>query len=466
LNPKTTNHELVEKEERYVPQEANGRLAFHGSRDSSLVACLLAVWHQRRFIVQAFVFGFVVAAAVSWLIPAEYDSTTRIMPPEKHGLGGLAGMLAGNGGEGIGGTLISGYISEAVGLKTSGALYIGVLRSSTVEDALIEQFKLREVYRVRYEKDAREILSDNTGINEDRKSGIISITVTDRSPRRAQQLAAAYIEILNQLLAQLNTSSAHRERLFLEDRLKGVKKDLDAASKDLSEFSSRNLTLDVKEQGKAVVMGVAELEGELIAAQSQLAGLEQIYSDKNVRVRSLRARIATLKRKLSQWRGTDTDSSDTTGDAEEIGVSIAKLPALGVTFYDLYRRVKIQETVFEILTKQYELAKVEEAKEVPTIQVLDPARVPEVKSHPQRRLVTLIGALVAAMMAACFVIASMRILNLDLSHPLRILGFEVSEGLKEDWAIVCSRTPKPLARITGFIWARISRRSSNVSASS
>jgi len=366
-------------------------------------------------------------------------------------------MLAASGTD-KGGSLVGGILSDAVGIKSSGALYIGVLKSETVQKTLIDRFDLRKVYRVRYEKDAREELSDNTDINEDRKSGIISVTVTDRSRQRAMQMARGYVDSLNELTSQLNTSAAHRERLFIEDRLKTVKQDLDEASNDLSEFSSKNLTLDVKEQGRAMVEGAAALTGELIAAESQLSGLEQIYTTQNVRVRSLQARVTELKHKLSELRGSNADPRDPNAETGgDFGVSIAKLPALGVGYYDLYRRVKIQETVFEILTKQYELAKIEEAKELPTIKVLDEATVPETRSSPKRTIITLLGGTLAAMLATAFIMVSIRLRMMSVSHPLNLFGLEIREGLADDWGFLRKHTPGPVLRTASRVWARVSR---------
>jgi capsule polysaccharide export protein KpsE/RkpR len=427
---------------------------------------LLTVWRERRFIAKAFGVGLLVAALVSLLIPPKYESTTRIMPPEKQGLGGLAAMLAAaGGGAGDGASsLVGGVVSDAMGIKSSGAIYIGVLNSATVQDMLIDHFNLRKVYGVEYQKDARERLAGATDINEDRKSGIISITVTDRSRERSMEMARAYVDGLNGLTAKLNTSAAHRERMFIEERLKTVKQDLDAASKDLSEFSSKNLTLDVKEQGKAMMEGTAALAGELIAAESELSGLEQIYTANNVRVRSLQARVGELKRKLSELRGSDTDSNPAgEGAADDFGVSIAKLPALGVTYYDFYRRVKIQETVFEILTKQYELAKVQEAKEIPTIKVLDEAKLPETKSSPKRTIMTLAGAFLAAILATGYVMLSARLRTMSASHPLSLFGLEMREGLADDWVWLQSRMPPHVLRLVSRIRLRHKGNTSNSS---
>lgn len=470
MNPEVANHDVLKQAEQtavshYPAEDVNGNAPFVVDKQSARVAdLLLALWRERRFVAKAGLYGLLLAALVSLLIPPKYESVVRIMPPQKSSsLGGLAAMLASAGEDkaGSAGSMVGSIISDAMGIKSTGALYIGVLKSSSVEDTLIDRFDLRKVYRVRYLRDAREILSDNSDISEDRKSGIISISVTDHSPQRAQQIATAYVSTLDGLMAQLDTSSAHRERVFLETRLTQVKQDLDSASKDLSEFSSKNVTLDVKEQGKAMVEGAAALEGQLIAAESQLDGLKQIYTENNVRVRSVQARVDLLRQKLSQIRGSDPKGADDSSNGgDDFGVSISKLPILGLTYYDLYRRAKIQETVFEVLTKQYELAKIEEAKELPITKVLDPAKIPEVKTSPKRILITLLGGFIAIFLAVAYVMIRWQLRTTSSSGAFGFVGLEVREGLAEDLALVHNRLPQPVQGAISHIRARLSRRGS------
>ncbi len=177
------------------------------------------------------------------------------------------------------------------------------LRSRTVEDRLVNRFDLRRVYGVRYMEDARTYLEGNTSISEDRKSGVITISVNDRDRQRSAALAEAYVEELNWLLSQVSTSSARRERIFIEQRLVTVKQDLHHAAEEFSQFASQNTTLDVPSQTKAMVEAGADLQGSLMASQSELEGLEQIYTPGNVRVRSLRARVDELRRQLQEkWQ--------------------------------------------------------------------------------------------------------------------------------------------------------------------
>jgi len=330
----------------------------------------------------------------------------------------LAAMAGRNGAAGLGG-----LAGDLLGVKSSGALFVGILGSETVQDRLIDEFHLMKIYRDRKIEDARKDLAERTEVSEDRKSGIITIGVTDHDPNRAAGMAKAYVAELDRLVAQVSTSSARRERIFLEGRLEKVKGDLDLAAKNFSQFASKNSAIDIPAQGKAMVEAAAVLQGQLIAAQSELSGLEQIYTDSNVRVRSVQARVNELQKKLNEIGSAGTQG----GSASENSLypSIRKLPLLGVTYADLYRQTKIQETVYELLTQQYELAKVQEAKEIPTVKVLDAAIVPTKKSFPPRGLSMLLGTALGITLAMMWILGKTQWNAVDASDPRRVFATEV-----------------------------------------
>ena len=320
---------------------------------------------------------------------------------------------------------------DMLGLKTSGSLFVGILRSQTIEDRIIEQFNLKSVYGARLMLNARRRLESNTEITEDRKSGIIGIRVTDHDPQRAAAIAQAYVTELDRLVAELNTSAAHRERVFLEGRLQSVKQDLDVSAKEFSQFASKNTAIDIKEQGKAMVEAAAILQGQLIATQSELEGLRQIYADTNVRVHAARARIDELQKKLQEMGGGDLSGTPAV-EGQTLYPSIRKLPLLGVTYAELYRNNRIQETVFELLTQQCELAKVQEAKETPSVKVLDVAKVPEKKSFPPRLLIMFLGTFFAIMIGSVWLLARSGWRSIDSSHPGKQLARDAYTIIKGD----------------------------------
>lgn len=415
------------------------------------------LWERRRFLLRATAIGLLASTLVAFLIPSSYTSTAQLMPPDQQStsalamMAGMASMTAKAGG-GLG--TIAG---DLLGIKSSGALFVGVLRSQSAQDRLVDEFALRKVYRERLQIDARKKLDDNTSISEDRKSGIISISVTDHNPQRAAAIANAYVDELNSLVAQLSTSSAHRERVFLEERLKVVKRDLDEAVNQLAQFSSKNSTLDIQQEGKAMLDAAGFIAAQLIAAQSQLEGLRQIYTDSNSRVRAMQARVDELRHQLEKLGGTQSNPrknspgstlaknqaadpppgqvgdppADPSADPEAARAgampypTIRNLPLLGAKYSDYYRRAKIQETVFELLTQQYELAKVQEAKETPSVKVLDPGTIPEKKSFPPRLLIIFLGTVLATSMSAVWLLGSKQWRQADANDPRKLLAQEI-----------------------------------------
>jgi uncharacterized protein involved in exopolysaccharide biosynthesis len=392
------------------------------------VVYLRLLWEQRRLIARLVLCGFLASTLIALLIPARYESTARLMPPDNTQSGGLAMAAAAiSGGAGSLGNIAS----DVLGIKSTSDIFVGILSSRTVQDKLIQEFDLRKLYGDRRMEDARRNLAERTGISVDRKSQIITITVTDHDPKRAAAMGQAYIEELNRLVADLSTSSARRERMFLEERLKAVNQDLETAEKDFSQFASKNAAIDVKEQGKAMVEAAATLQGQLIAAESELEGLRQIYTDNNVRVRSVRARIDELKHQLDKLGGKGESMTEVSSQASDsLYPSIRKLPLLGVTYADLYRRTRVQEAVFETLTKEYELAKVQEAKEIPTVKVLDSANIPEKKSYPPRLLIIFLGTAMALAAATTWVFGKTTWEQTDSNDPRKLFAQEVFTTVK------------------------------------
>jgi len=385
------------------------------------------LWLNRSFLFRASLAGLVCATTLAFLIPKRYVSMTRLMPPDSQASSSMALISALSGQSG----LLGGLAGNLLGIQSTGDLFIGVLRSRTVEDRIINRFDLNRVYGVGLEESARRDLENNTSVSEDRKSGIISIAVTDRDPKRAAAIAGAYVDQLNTMITQLSTSSAHRERVFLEERLNTVNQNLESAEKNFSQFASKNGTIDITEQGKAMVEAGATLEGQYIAAQSELQGLKQIYTGNNVRVRATEARVSELHRQLEKLSGTASTPSGTTGTATDtMYPSLRQLPILGVPYADLYRRLKVEETVYEALTKEYELAKVEEAKETPTVKVLDPPEVPEWKSYPPRLLLMILGTFLSLGLATFWVLGKSRWQAIAADDPGKQLAHEIVASVK------------------------------------
>ena len=433
-----------------------------GDPSAKLIAYLALLWGERRTVRRATLAGLLLATLMALVLPKQYQSTVQLMPPDtQSGSTAMLAALSAKAGSGIGA-----LAGDLLGGSSTGALFLGILRSRTLEDRLVERFQLKKVYGLKLEEDARTRLSNNTGISEDHKSGIISLSVVDHDPTRAAAIAQAYAEELERLVSELSTSSAHRERVFLEERLKVVKGELDQASGDFSRFASQNSAINIPEQAKAMVGAEAALEGQLIAAQSELKGLEEIYTPNNVRVRSVEARVSELRRQMEKLDGdSDPASPDAPPSGRSAYPTIRELPLLGVPYADLLRRTKIEEAVYETLTQQYELAKVQEAKETPSVKVLDAASLPERKVFPPRLLIMVWGAMFGLAASALWVIGGTRWRQMESSSPGKMLAHEVFQSLNRvmPWAPVNGSVNGPrngsrMHALTQRMWSGLAER--------
>ncbi len=398
----------------------------------------MLLWKHRRRLVRVTTISFIVTLVVAFVIPKRYKSVASIMPPDQQSSGAmmLAAMASRSGSLGGLGSLAG----SLLGGHTTTALFVNLLHSSTVSGCLIDRFNLQHVYRKRYRIDAAKHLANRTTITEDKKSGVITIAVEDENPMRARDLAQGYLDELNKLVTQTTTTSAHRERIFIERRLHSVQADLEHAQLELSEFSSRTSTVDIKEQTHAMVDAGARVQGELLVAQSGLQSLRQIYGDGNVRVRETEARIASLQRNLEKMTGSSAplvpqaaggySATSDANDKGELYPPLRQLPRLAVPYADLYRQVRVQEAVYELLTQQYELARIEEAKNVPVVSVIDAPGVPERKSFPHRLLLTLVLTFLSFAITAALILLRDHWSNFDLRDPRKMLAAEVSPVLR------------------------------------
>jgi len=229
---------------------------------------------------------------------------------------------------------------------------------------MVDKFNLKKVYRVGLQQKARTRLEVKTSFSLDAKTGIVVLSVTDSDPRCAAAIVRAYVEELNTLMAQLNNSSAHRERVFLQDQLQTVTVDMETAEKQLSEFASKNAAMSINEQVRVMIESTAKLQGQLIAAESQLQEVREIYRDSSPQVRSLQARIGELVHYQKKLMGSHSGKSFPDGkDSGSSFPTLRQLPIMGVPYESKFRKLKMEEAVYEMLRTKFDSAKAQEAKE-------------------------------------------------------------------------------------------------------
>jgi capsule polysaccharide export protein KpsE/RkpR len=343
--------------------------------------------------------GILISILYAFHLPVMYTSTTTLMPPDSASSNSNLMSL-----------LSSAYPaasvgSAALGIKSPGALFVGILGSRTVQESVVTRFDLVHHYKKHLIEDACKRLTADTVIRENIKSGIITIDVKADNAVLASNIAQGYVAELDRVVNNNSTSAARRERIFLEERLKEIKKDLDDSAEALSRFSTKSRTIDMPSQARAMVDSGLKLQDELATARSDLAGLRQAYSEDNVRVRTASARVEELQKQMDKITGLSQKSGSSAYTSESDYPSLGALPALGLTYADLNRKVLVEEALWEALTKQYEAAKVQEAKEIPTVRVLDVANVPQRKSSPARSEIVILGAMLSLFVVCISVLA-------------------------------------------------------------
>jgi len=338
-----------------------------------LLDYLQVIAKHSRMIILVTGAAFIISIIVSLLLPKIYSSTARIIPPQQD-QGMMAALLGQAGG-------LANLAGGMLGSGTTGDLYVGMLKSEAVKDVIIDKFKLMDVYEEDYRLDTYEALDKATTIELGKKDGIISITVEDKDPVRAANMANAFVDELAILSVNLNITGAGQNRKFLEQRLVKAKSDLAKAEDKLKAYQSKNKAVNIGEQAKATIEGVAQLRAQLAVQEIQLASLRSYLTDENDEIKTVKSSIANLRSQIANLEGVSKGSSIP---------SVGSVPALGQEYMRLMRELKIQETIIEFVTNQYEMAKFNEAKDVPGVQVLQKAKVPDKKVKPKRVLLVFI----------------------------------------------------------------------------
>ncbi len=345
---------------------------------------LLLVARNKRMIAGWTCAAAVVGIAVSLLLPKTFTGVTRILPPQQGQ--STAAMMLGQLGGGLG-ALTGG----SLGIKNPSDLYIGMLKSRTVADALIERFKLKELYEAKYLDDARGRLEKDSRFASD-KSGIITIQADAADPKLAADLANAYVEQLHKLTTTLAISEAAQRRVFFERQTQQTKDKLADAEVKLRQALDSGGLVSVDAQGRAAVETVARLRGQISAKEIQIGAMKGYAAPSNPDLQRAEKELSSMRQELARLESGGPGSETVSGGDVK-----------GMGHIRLMREVKYNEALFEALAKQYELARVEEAMEAPLVQVLDKAAPPEKKSGPKRAQIVILatlGGFVAAVLAA------------------------------------------------------------------
>lgn len=342
-----------------------------------------------RMILRTTVIAAIISVVYSLCLPNIYTATSCFLPPQKET--GLMGMLM--GGVGGAGSGVGGGVAELFGKGTQSDTYVSILNSEAMSDKIIDRFKLMELFEKKYRGDTYRMLDRIVDISAGKKDTIISVSVSNKDPKLAASIANAYVEELGRMLGKLNITGAGENRSYLEERLNLAKTDLIKAEEELKLFQSKNKALDITEQTKGTIKGVADLEGLLAAEEIKLSGLKRVFTDNSQEIKNQLSIISNLKSQISKFEGNRTSSSIP---------GVGSVPELGQQYVRLMRNFKIQETIVELLSKQYEIARLSEAKVKTSIQVFQVAREPDRKSKPKRSRIVLAATFIAGFGAVLY----------------------------------------------------------------
>ena len=346
----------------------------------NLMDLLLVLAKHNRFIIKLTGAVAVLAVAISLIMPNIYTAKTVILPPQQGA--STASMLLGQ----LGG--LAGLAGGAAGIKSPNDLHIGMLKSRTVADKMIARFKLQQKYEAKTLEAPRKALAGATVIASG-KDGFITIEYSDKDPKFAASVANAYVEELDKLNNTLAVTEASRKRLFFETQLKMTRDNLVAAEVGFKQTQERTGLIQPEAQGQAIIMAASNLRAQVTAAEVKLQSMGSFATPQNPDYQKLQQNLTSLRAQLVK---AERNGVQGRGD---IMVPTGKLPETGLEYIRKMRDLKYQETLFELLSKQFEIAKIDEAKEAALIQVVDKALVPEQKSKPKRALIVILATLMA-----------------------------------------------------------------------
>jgi uncharacterized protein involved in exopolysaccharide biosynthesis len=347
----------------------------------SLLDLLIVVAKHKRVVLGVPFGAALVSAAVSLFLPNYYTGATRLMPPQQSASAATA--LLNQVGGAFGG--LAGAAGGALGIRNPSELYVGMLKSRTIADDLIARFDLGKVYDESYISDTRKHLARETTISTGR-DGIITIEVDDKSPKRAADIANAYVEELKKLTKVLAVTEASQRRLFFEQQLLQAKDSLTAAEIAARQGLQKGGIAQVDAQGRSMIEVTARLRAQISAKEVQLGAMRTFAAEGNPELQRTQQELEALRRELARIEGSSPGGAVGNVDAPR---------ASGLDNLGRLRDVKYYEFLYELLAKQYELAKIDEAKDATIIQVVDPAVEPDRKSGPKRTLIVVFVALLA-----------------------------------------------------------------------
>jgi uncharacterized protein involved in exopolysaccharide biosynthesis len=351
--------------------------------DISLLDLVIILVRYRHSILKIALGFALITLVICLLLSNRYTASTSILPPQQNSsmssalmaqLGTLSSVASLAGGGGGGG----------LGLKNPSDLQVALLKSVTVENAMIERFQLMERFRAKRYSEARKKLENVVDIDNTSKDGLIRISATDKDPKKAAEIANGYVEEFRKFSAGLAVTEASQRRLFFEQQMVQAKDNLATAEEELKRSEQKTGLIQLDSQARATISLVAGLRAQIAAKQAEISAMRSFATDENPALQLAQQQLGGLQAQAQKIGATSESTTNALlpkGNMQEVSLEYVRK----------YRDVKYYETIFELLARQYELAKVDEAKQGAIVQVIDQAIVPDHHSFPQRTLFVLVA---------------------------------------------------------------------------
>lgn len=406
--------ELYSSDESHLPPQ---------DEDEINLLDYLIVLAKHKKLILLITFGVaIITAIISLIMTPIYRAETKILPPQPSSsitsqmLSQLEGM--------------AGLVGTSLGIKGKNEIFVELLKSRPVLDRIIDRFDLMNAYKAEYRDDARNILLGALKVRSDRKSGIITVGVEDKDPKKAADMANAFIEELKKLNKKLAITKASQRRLFFEDQLKDAKESLILAEESMKQFQEKTGALKLDAQTQAVIDGISQLRAQIAAKEVQLKVMKTYATPQNPDLQRVMEELRGMKEQLAKLEakkgGHNPDPLMPTG----------RVPEVGTEYMRKLRDLKFYEKLYELLLKQYEAAKLDEAREPILIQVIEKAIPPKMRVKPKRRLMVMI-ATVTALFFSIFIAFIMEYIEKASKDPenrerldslRRYIGFKKKTG--------------------------------------
>jgi len=358
------------------------------SSGTDFLEILLVLAREKKLILQVTMGATILAAIMVFIIPKSYTATATILPPQQNQsvLSAMMGQLAGTQSLDL----------RDLGLKNPSDVFVAMLKSRTVEDALINRFDLRKVYGVKSYQDARKKLEKRSEIDPE-KEGLISIAVTDRDPRRAADIANAWVEELRALNQNLALTEAAQRRAFFEQKLVAERNALSQAELALQQIEQQTGIIQPDAQTRALIGEVAEVRAQIAAKEVQLQSMGSYATSNNPDVKRVETELAKLRAQFASLSRTQATAVPSEGNLQ---VPTGRVAGAGLEYLQAARELKYHESFYDFLSRQLEAARIDEAKSAVVVQVVDKAVEPEKKSSPRRLLIIAVTALLSFLLVA------------------------------------------------------------------